>query len=152
MGISSFDVGQMINGRGGAAHKKTPSRLQSGRRETRGTTSVQGFIAESLLRRPQTRAARCIRRTGDRLLAALRWESCSEMYSARLAISPCTDRRLSVSRHDARTCSHQCVWSYYKARSSGCQVQTLTACANRETDIQWNRNRKGMEETCFISS
>ena len=26
----------------------------SGRRETRGTTSVQGFIAESLLRRPQT--------------------------------------------------------------------------------------------------
>ena len=52
----------------GAAHKKTPSRLQSGRRETRGTTSVRDSIAESPLSRPQTRAARCIRRTGDRLL------------------------------------------------------------------------------------
>ena len=48
---------------------------------------------------------------------------------------------LACLLYTSRTCSHQCVWSYYKARSSGCQVQTLTACANRETDIQWNRNR-----------
>ena len=98
MGISSFDVGQMINGRGGAAHKKTPSRLQSGRRETRGTTSVQSFIAESPLSRPQTRAARCIRRTGGRLLAQGLSESCSGMYSACFPLPPCTDRRLSETK------------------------------------------------------